>query len=95
MFLLVKILRLDTLFRLRVAVSTYSFSDFFKGFENIEGFSRTVSLEEIKNNDYNLNVTLYVFPEEKDEKINIEKDFLEKLEVLGRIRNYLKTFQRN
>lgn len=47
----------------------------YKEFEDIDGFSRIVSFEEIKNNDYNLNVTLYVFPEEEGEEIDIKKEW--------------------
>lgn len=39
-FLIVKILRLDTLFRLRVSVSTYAFTDYFKGFEKVQVVQR-------------------------------------------------------
>lgn len=39
-----------------------------KKVKDTDGFSRVVSLEEIKENDYNLNVTLYVFPEEETEE---------------------------
>ena len=53
--------------------------------------------ENIKENDYNLNVTLYVYPEEETEEINIKKEWLELLEIdkelLGiqdRLTNYLK-----
>lgn len=49
----------------------------YKEFKNIEGFTRAVSIEEIKNNDYNLNVTLYVFPEEAQEEIDASKEWEE------------------
>ncbi|KXA92562.1 restriction endonuclease subunit M [candidate division MSBL1 archaeon SCGC-AAA259E17] len=49
----------------------------YRGFENKEGFSRVVPLEEIRENDYNLNVTLYVFPEIEREDIDIEKTWQE------------------
>lgn len=39
-FLIVKILRLDTVFRLRVSVSTYAFTDYFKGFEKVQAVQR-------------------------------------------------------
>lgn len=51
--------------------------DAYKGFKENEGFSRIVNLDEIRNNDYNLNVTLYVFPQEKEEEIDIEKEWQE------------------
>jgi type I restriction enzyme M protein len=53
----------------------------YRTFGEVDGISRVVPLEEIKENDYNLNVTLYVFPEEKEEEINIVKE-LEDLKIL-------------
>jgi len=44
-------------------------------FENVDGFAKVVSLDEVKENDYNLNVTLYVFPEEKVEEIYMAKEW--------------------
>jgi type I restriction enzyme M protein len=55
-------------------------------FKEEEGFCRAVTLEEIKKNDYNLNQTLYVFPIEKIEEIDIGKEW----EELGGIENNLK-----
>ncbi|TES92695.1 MAG: SAM-dependent DNA methyltransferase [Candidatus Cloacimonadota bacterium] len=49
----------------------------YKRFKEIEGFSRIISFEEIRENDYNLNVTLYVFPEEEVEEIDIAKEWKE------------------
>ncbi len=53
-------------------------------------------MEEIKENDYNLNVTLYVFPEEEIEEIDVDREWeelkmIEKeiIEVEGRIEGYL------
>ncbi len=58
---------------------------------------RSVSLDEVKENDYNLNVTLYVFPEEKVEEADVEKEWnelrrIEKeiAEVEEKIQGYLK-----
>ena len=69
----------------------------YHNFQEIEGFSRAVSIDEIKENDYNLNVTLYVFPEEEIEEIDITKEWqeLRKIEdeikeVEGKIEEYLK-----
>ena len=54
----------------------------YKNGKEIEGFSRFIDLEEIKKeNDYNLNVTLYVFPEEEVEEIDIAKEWLELLAI--------------
>ncbi|MEM3556080.1 MAG: class I SAM-dependent DNA methyltransferase [Candidatus Micrarchaeia archaeon] len=52
-------------------------SNAYKEFKEISGFSKIFSLEEIKENDYNLNVTLYVFREEEEEKIDINKEWEE------------------
>ena len=53
----------------------------YKVFDEIEGFSRAVPLEEIKKNDYNLNVTLYVFPEKETEKIDVDKEWKDLLKI--------------
>jgi type I restriction enzyme M protein len=50
-------------------------------FGEVDGISRVVSLDEIKENDYNLNVTLYVFPEEKEEEIDVEREWNELKEI--------------
>jgi type I restriction enzyme M protein len=42
-----------------------------------KGFSRVVSLKEIEQNDFNLNVTLYVIRDEESEGINISQEFAE------------------
>jgi len=55
--------------------------DAYRKFKEIDGFSRVVSLEEIRKNDYNLNVSLYVFPEEKREEIDLKKEFEEFREI--------------
>lgn len=69
----------------------------FREFSDIDGFSKVVEIEKIKENDYNLNVTLYVFPEEEVEEIDVAKEWKEVLrvnqelaELEGRIENYLK-----
>jgi len=49
------------------------------------GFCRIVSLNEIKENDYNLNVTLYVFPEEEVEEIDVEKEWQELKDIEGKL----------
>lgn len=69
----------------------------YNDFKNNKGFSRIVPLEEIRENDYNLNVTLYVFPEIEREDIDIQKEWgeLRKTEeklasVEDEIKGYLK-----
>ena len=49
----------------------------YKEFRDIKGFCRVVNLDEIRANDYNLNVTLYVFPEEEIEEVDIAKEWKE------------------
>jgi type I restriction enzyme M protein len=49
----------------------------YKKFGAGDGYVRPVSVEEIKNNDYNLNVTLYVFPEEAQEEIDVGREWEE------------------
>jgi type I restriction enzyme M protein len=49
----------------------------YKEFRNEEGFSKIVEIEKIKENDYNINVTLYVFPEEETEEIDVTKEWEE------------------
>ena len=53
----------------------------YRRFEDVDGFARVVSVEEIKENNYNLNVTLYVYPEEEEEEI----DLVAELEEFRRI----------
>ena len=54
----------------------------YRKFEDITGFSRVVDVKEIEDNDFNLNVSLYVMPIEEGEKIDIFKEYseLKKLE---------------
>ncbi|MCD6563251.1 MAG: SAM-dependent DNA methyltransferase, partial [Thermoproteales archaeon] len=55
----------------------------YKEFRDSDGFSRVVEIEKIKKeNDYNLNVTLYVFPEEEVEEIDVAEEWqsLQKVE---------------
>jgi type I restriction enzyme M protein len=73
----------------------------YREFKEIEGFSRIVGYDEMKENDFNLNVTLYVFPEEEVEKIDVEKEWedlrrLEKegAEIEAKIDGYLKEIYR-
>ncbi|MGB9628024.1 MAG: type I restriction-modification system subunit M [Thermodesulfobacteriota bacterium] len=49
----------------------------YREFRDEDGFSRAVEIEKIKENDYNLNVTLYVFPEEETEEIDVAKEWEE------------------
>ncbi|HOL46147.1 MAG TPA: class I SAM-dependent DNA methyltransferase [Candidatus Saccharicenans sp.] len=69
----------------------------YREFKEIDGFSRIVGYDELKDNDFNLNVTLYVFPEEEVENIDVLKEWVELrhlekeiLETEAKIENYLK-----
>jgi type I restriction enzyme M protein len=49
----------------------------YRVFGEERGFARIVGLDEVKQNDYNLNVTLYVMADEEGEQINIAKEYIE------------------
>lgn len=55
--------------------------DAYRKFKEVEGFSKIVDIEEIRKNDYNLNVSLYVFPEDEREHIDLNKEFKEFEEI--------------
>jgi len=58
----------------------------YRSFGEEKGFSRVVSLDEVKQNDYNLNVTLYVMADEEGEQIDITREYAE-LKVLEKERD--------
>jgi len=69
----------------------------YRSEKEIKGFSQFIEKEKIKENDYNLNVTLYVYPEEEVEEINIAKEWKDIKEIdqklsetEKKIANYLK-----
>jgi type I restriction enzyme M protein len=71
-------------------------ADAYKSFSEEKGFSRVVSLKEIEQNDYNLNVTLYVMRDEEGEEIDIAEELAElkelerqKQEVAGKLEQYV------
>jgi type I restriction enzyme M protein len=71
-------------------------ADAYKSYSEDKGFSRVVPQKEIENNNYNLNVTLYVMPEEEGEGINIAHEFSElkelerqREEVAGKLEQYI------
>jgi type I restriction enzyme M protein len=53
----------------------------YRKFADIGGFSRVVDISEVKRNDYNLNVTLYVMPVEEREQIDISEEFQELMKI--------------
>jgi type I restriction enzyme M protein len=46
----------------------------YRDFVEKSGFSKVVNINEIEGNDYNLNVTIYVFPREEIERIDIMQE---------------------
>jgi len=62
----------------------------YREFKDSDGFSRVVEIGKIKENDYNLNVTLYVFPEEEVEEIDVAKEWGE----LRRLEDELMVIER-
>ena len=58
----------------------------FNEYQDVERFSRVVSLEEIKENDYNLNISRYIDITEPEPKIDV-KDTLKKLRELEKQRD--------
>jgi len=73
----------------------------YRKFEDIAGFCRVVNIEEVRNNDYNLNVTLYVTPSEEKEEMDIFREFQElkelekeRQDVMTRIEQYILEIMR-
>ncbi len=72
-------------------------ADTYESFREEKGFSRVVSLNEIsKQNDFNLNVTLYVMRDREDERINIAQEYSdmkaaerERQEIVNRLEQFL------
>jgi type I restriction enzyme M protein len=56
-------------------------ADAYRNFSEEKGFSRIIPLKEIKQNDNNLNVTLYVMQDEESEGINIAQEYAELKEL--------------
>jgi len=52
-----------------------------RSFREEKGLSKIVSLDEIRQNDYNLNVTLYVMTDEEGEQLDIAKEYAELKEI--------------
>ncbi len=49
-------------------------AEHYHDFEELEHFARVVDLDEIKKNDYNLNVSLYVAPKVEEEEIDLKEE---------------------
>ncbi len=68
----------------------------YQKFSVEEGFSKTIEIKDIVDNDYNLNVTLYVMPIEEIEEIDLAKELSElkelekeRQEVTSRLERYV------
>jgi len=62
----------------------------YKEFKDVDGFCKVVDIEEIRKNDYNLNVSLYISPIEEDEDVDLGEVY----EELNKLHNeYLEKFE--
>jgi type I restriction enzyme M protein len=75
--------------------------DAYRAFADRRGFARVASLDEIRGNNWNLNVSLYVSPEEEDKEIDVVKEFeeLKRLEeqmqeLMAKIEGYVSEVRR-
>ena len=55
--------------------------EIYKAFKEEPGLSHIATLKEVRENDYNLNVTLYVTPPLETEEIDLERELQELLEI--------------
>ncbi len=55
--------------------------EIYNQFKEEPGLSHIATLKEIRQNDYNLNVTLYVIPPLEADKVDLEKELQELLEI--------------
>ena len=62
----------------------------FDNYEEIEKYSRIVTLDEIKENDYNLNISRYIDTTEEEEQIDVVQAIKE-LQQLEQERNEIET----
>jgi type I restriction enzyme M protein len=63
----------------------------YQEFNDADGFTRAVSVDEIKENDFNLNVPLYAFPQKEIEEI----DLVQEWEELKELEKELKAIEEN
>jgi type I restriction enzyme M protein len=73
----------------------------YRSFSEERGFARVVDLDEVRLNDYNLNVTLYVMADEEGEQIDITKEYKElkelerqRQEVASKLEEYITELTR-
>jgi type I restriction enzyme M protein len=64
--------------------------DAYDKYEDVEKYCRAVSLDEIKDNDYNLNIARYIDTTEEEELIDVEEALAE-LQQLEEERNEIET----
>ncbi|MFB6471269.1 type I restriction-modification system subunit M [Paenibacillus glucanolyticus] len=64
--------------------------DTFNSYRDIEKYSRVVELEEIKHNNYNLNLTRYINKSEEEEPVDLHK-VIEEISELEGIKKGIKT----
>ena len=57
----------------------------YKEFKETPGFSKIIDIQDIRDNDYNLNVSLYVFPTEETEEIDVHKEWEDLKKITGEI----------
>lgn len=69
----------------------------FNAYEDVEKYARIVSLEEIKNNDFNLNITRYIDKSEEEEQVDLESVIAEiseleskQIEIKEKLNGYLR-----
>jgi len=67
----------------------------YKGKNHTDGFARVVELTEIEENDFNLNVSLYVYPEDETEEINIEEEWKELKKIEKEINTITNEIEKN
>ena len=84
--------RLNSLSKENIAKITEA----YQKFADEEGFSKSVEIREIIDNDYNLNVPLYVMPMEEREEIHIAKEYeeieqleKERQEITNKLRHFI------
>ncbi len=58
----------------------------YREFSEDDGFSRIVGVDEVRENDFNLNVTLYVFPEVEEEEIDAYWEWEEIKRIDGKLK---------
>jgi type I restriction enzyme M protein len=72
-----------------------SIVDAYRDDKHHDGFARTVDISEIRENDFNLNVSLYVFPDEETENIDIKKEWKELITIENNLGELNKKIQKH